>query len=384
MNDKVALVSCANYDADKVNDAVIEALDYLGGLDRFVKPDQQVLLKVNLLTKRPPEDAVTTHPAVVKAVAREVIRVGGKPVIYDSPGGPFTKATLESIYQTCGLAQVAQETGAKLNWDIAGINVSAPEEAKVRNFILSQAVCTADVIINLPKLKSHGLTRYTGAVKNLFGCVPGLHKAEYHLQLPGLDQFVGFLLDLALTVKPSLTIMDAIVGMEGEGPSAGTPRHLGYLLASPSVFALDAAAVTMIGLKLDEVPSTHLAQQRNLMNLPVGDIVVGASLKDAIVHDFNVPPPGGTSFRLLGYKLPPRLLKLAGGLMGARPVFNADQCRRCGICVRSCPAKAITLSRICPVVDLRQCIRCFCCQELCPEQAVRIHRPWLSRHLLRS
>ncbi|HHV07713.1 MAG TPA: DUF362 domain-containing protein [Firmicutes bacterium] len=363
--------------------AVQDALEYLGGLESFVQPGQRVLLKTNLLTKRPPEDAVTTHPAVVTAVVHEVLRVGGKPIIYDSPGGPFTKAALESIYEVCGLAQVARETGAELNWNTAEVTVSAPEEARVRNFILSQAVSSADVIINLPKLKSHGLTRYTGAVKNLFGCIPGLHKAQYHLQLPALDRFADFLLDLALTVKPALTIMDAVVGMEGEGPSAGTPRTLGYLLASPSVFALDVAAVTMIGLKADEVPTTHLAKKRGLMTHSADKIVVGANLRKAIVSDFEVPPPGGTSFRLLGYRLPPKLLKLAGGLLGARPVFDAEQCRRCGICVRSCPAKAITLAGKSPTVNLKKCIRCFCCQELCPVQSVTIYRPWLSRWLLR-
>lgn len=384
MNETVALVPCSGYGEKEVVGAIRQAVDYLGGWGQYVKPGQRVLLKANLLTKRPPEDAVTTHPLVVKAVAAEVIRAGGKPVIYDSPGGPFTTAILEDIYRVSGLTQVARETGAELNWDVAGTQVSAPEEARERSFTLSQAVCNADVVINLPKLKSHGLTRYTGAVKNLYGCIPGLHKAEYHLQLPELHKFAGFLLDLALTVRPALTIVDAVVGMEGEGPSAGTPRPLGYLLASPSVFALDAVAVTLIGLNLDEVPSTNLAAKRGLLARSVDDIVVGSALREAIVSDFEVPPPGGTSFRLLGYRMPPRLLKLAGGLLGARPVFRAEQCRRCGICIRSCPAKAITLADRRPTVDLKKCIRCFCCQELCPEQAVTIHRSWLSRRFLRS
>ncbi|MGI6129263.1 MAG: DUF362 domain-containing protein [bacterium] len=383
MGEQVALVACSDYSEDKVDSAVREAVDYLGGLDKFVQPGQQVLLKANLLTKRPPGDAVTTHPALVKAVAKEVIRAGGQPLIYDSPGGPFTKSALEGVYASCGMTQVATELDAKLNWDVATVNVTAAEKAQVRNITLSQAIATADVIINLPKLKSHGLTRYTGAVKNLYGCIPGLSKAEYHLQLPTLDQFANFLLDLALTVKPTLTIMDAVVGMEGEGPSAGTPRHLGYVLASSSMFALDAAAVNLIGLKEEEVPTTRLAKTRGLFNKVVDEIVVGLNLREQVVHDFEIPPPGGTSFRLLGYRLPPRVLKLVGGWLGARPVFQADKCRRCGICVRSCPAKALTLSGKKPTIKLTDCIRCFCCQELCPVQAVIIHRPWLSRRLIR-
>ncbi|NLG86056.1 MAG: DUF362 domain-containing protein [Firmicutes bacterium] len=383
MDEKVALVPCANYNKDKVDNALAKALDCFGGLEKFVQPGQRVLLKVNLLTKRPPEDAVTTHPAVVKAVVQEVMRVGGQPLIYDSPGGPFTEASLQGIYDISGLAQVATETGAKLNLDVAASSVPAAEKARVRNFTLSQAIATADVIINLPKLKSHGLTRYTGAVKNLFGCIPGLQKAEYHLQLPVLEQFADFLLDLALTVKPVLTIMDAVVAMEGEGPSAGTPRHLGYILVSPSVFALDAVAVNMIGLKETEVPTTRLARERCLLTSMVDDMVMGASLREVAISDFVVPPPGGTSFRLLGHRLSPKLLKLAGRWLGARPVFQAEKCRRCGICVRSCPAKALTLNKKQPTVDLTKCIRCFCCQELCPAQAVIIHRPWLSRWLIK-
>lgn len=383
MDHTVALISCTCYEADEVSKAVKQGLDYLGGWERYIKPGQRVLLKANLLTKRPPEDAVTTHPSVVRAVAEEVIRAGGEPFIYDSPGGPFTSATLKDVYQGCGLASVAGDLGIELNFDLGSTEVPTPKDALVRSLTLSRAVCTADVVINLPKLKSHGLTRYTGAVKNLYGCIPGLRKADYHLQFPELHKFAGFLLDLALTVKPALTIMDAVVAMEGEGPSAGTPRELGFLLASPSVFALDAVAVTLIGLDVAEVPTTRLAEQRGLLTVPVVDTIAGLKLKDVIVGDFEVPSPGGTSFRFLGYPVPPQWLKLAGGLLGARPVFNPNLCRQCGICVRSCPANAIALTNKGPKVDLAACIRCFCCQELCPEQAVAIHRSWLSQRLLK-
>jgi len=382
LDQMVALVPCTSYDEHEVSQALKRAVDYIGGWDRYIKPGQRVLLKVNLLTKRSPEQAVTTHPALVKEVAASVIRAGGKPIIYDSPGGQFTKAILKDVYEGCGMTQVANELGIELNFDLAAIEALAPKEAIVRSFILSRAVRDADVIINLPKLKSHGLTRYTGAVKNLYGCIPGLQKADYHLQFPELDKFISFLLDLALTIKPALTIMDAVVGMEGEGPSAGTPRQLGFLLASPSVFALDAAAVGLIGQSIAQIPSTNIARKRGLLQHWTEDMVVGTELNQAAVRDFVVPPPGGTSFRLLGYPVPPQWIKLAGRLFGARPVFDLDKCRQCGICVRSCPAKALTLTAGQPVLDLEKCIRCFCCQELCPKQAVSIRRSWLSRYFL--
>jgi uncharacterized protein (DUF362 family)/Pyruvate/2-oxoacid:ferredoxin oxidoreductase delta subunit len=366
-----------------VEAALEQAMNALGGMPSFVRAGQRVLIKVNLLTRRPPEAAVTTHPALVRAVIREVQKAGGHPVIYDSPGGPFTTKSLEAVYEATGMATVAAETGAELNWDVSSVEVPNPSGMLFQGLTLSRAVVEADVVINLPKLKTHGLTRYTGAVKNLFGCIPGLTKAEYHLRLPELPLFSRFLVELAQFVRPALTIMDAVVGMEGEGPSAGRPRKLGLVLAGSSPFALDRVALALIGLKADEVETAKIAAELGLAP-PMEDIaILGEDISSLAVRDFAVPPPGGTSFRLLGRRLSPDTLKIFARWLKPRPLFAAAKCRRCGICLRDCPAKALTMGEHRPEVDLARCIRCFCCQELCPEQAVSIYRPALTRWIFR-
>jgi len=381
--ERVALWRCPSYEAKQVEAAVEQAVAALGGMPAFVRPGQRVLLKVNLLTRRPPEAAVTTHPALVRAVVREVQKAGGHPVIYDSPGGPFTRKSLEAIYKATGMAEVAAEMGAELNWDLSSVEVPNPPGMLFQGLRLSRAVVGADVVINLPKLKTHGLTRYTGAVKNLFGCIPGLTKAEYHLRLPELPLFSRFLVELAQLVRPALTVMDAVVGMEGEGPSAGRPRRLGLILASPSPFALDRVALALIGLKAEEVETTKIAAEHELAP-PLEEIdVLGEDLAAVAVHGFTVPPPDGTSFRLFGRRLSPNSLKVVARWLKPRPFFDAAKCRRCGVCLRNCPAQALTLAGRRPDVDLTRCIRCFCCQELCPEQAVSIYRPALTRWFFR-
>lgn len=381
--ERVALVRCPNYAAQDVEAALEQALNALGGMAAFVRPGQRVLIKVNLLTRRPPEAAVTTHPALVRAVVREVQKAGGYPVIYDSPGGPFTRKSLEAVYEATGMAKVAAETGAELNWDVSTVEVPNPPGMLFQGLTLSRPVVEADVVINLPKLKTHGLTRYTGAVKNLFGCIPGLTKAEYHLRLPELPLFSRFLVELAQLVRPALTVMDAVVGMEGEGPSAGRPRQLGLILAAPSPFALDRVALALIGLKADEVETAKIAAEHGLVP-PLEEIaVLGEDLMAVVVRGFAVPPPGETSFRLFGRRLSPNSLKVVARWLQPRPLFAAAKCRRCGICLKNCPAQALTLAGRRPDVDLTRCIRCFCCQELCPEQAVSIYRPALARWFFR-
>lgn len=382
--ERVALVRCPSYERAVVRAALRQALAGLGGMAAFVRPGQRVLVKANLLTRRTPEAAVTTHPALVRAVVEEVQQAGGRPVLYDSPGGPFTERSLRAVYEASGLAEVAAATGAELNFDLGAVERPHLPGALFQGVTLSRAVAEAEVIINLPKLKTHGLTRYTGAVKNLFGCIPGLTKAEYHLRLPELTHFSRFLVELAQLVRPALTVMDAVVGMEGEGPSAGRPRHLGFILASPSLFALDQVAVALIGLSADAVPTTRLAREAGLVP-PLDEIaVLGEDLAAVAVHDFAVPPPGGTSFRLLGRQVSLGSLKLAARWLQPRPVFDPERCRRCGVCLKNCPAQALTLGPRRPAVELERCIRCFCCQELCPEQAVAIHRPVLARWLFSS
>ncbi len=216
----VTIERCSAYYGDNPRRALLRALEPLGGIEEFVKPGQKVLLKPNLLRKARPEEAVTTHPLLIKAVVELVQGAGGKAVIGDSPGAALahTRNTLIKLYRGCGLDRVADETGAELSFDTGYRIIPLPNGKTVKRIEIIDAALNADVIINLPKFKTHNFTLLTGAVKNCFGLVPGLIKPAYHAKLPDLDDFSSMLVDLMEFADPALTIVDGVWGMEGEGP----------------------------------------------------------------------------------------------------------------------------------------------------------------------
>jgi uncharacterized protein (DUF362 family) len=382
---EVSIVRCPDYQHEKVKAAVRESLDLLGGIPAFVKPGDRVLLKVSLLMKRKPEKATTTHPAVVRAVAELVREAGGKPLIGDSPGGYhfYTRATLASVYETCGMREAAEASGAELNYDTEAIDVPFPGGTVVKMVKTIRPVLDADLIISIPKLKTHMMTVYSGAVKNMFGVIPGSYKAEYHLRFEDTGDFADLLIDLCRLTKPALTVMDAIVGMEGYGPTAGSPRTVGLVIASRDPYALDAAAARLIGLDPRRVPTIVRAEQRGLCAADMTGIrVLGEPVEDVAVPDFEKPTVK-VAFNYYSLFLPRWLKRRLDKVIKPRPRFNHDICVGCGMCARGCPPKTIAMKEGKPEVELARCIRCFCCSELCAHGAVSIVRPWFIRMVLR-
>lgn len=379
----VAISRSTDYTEAHVSAAVKEALASLlpGGLAQLVKPGNLVAVKVNMLMGKTPERAITTHPALVAAVCREVKQCGGQALIIDSPGGPYTPALLKMAYEKCGFAAVAAETGAMLNYDTAVEKVSRNTGAPVTVAELLAPAVKADVLINLPKLKTHGLTTMTCAVKNMFGLIPGLTKIEYHMRTPKLNDFCAALVGIAELAAPELTIVDAIEAMEGEGPSGGRPKHLGYVLASLDMHALDMVAATVMGLKPEDVPTLAIAQQLGL--IPKGLAEVEIRGVHPVSHKFAMPS-ASIRTHLLDQFLPRVIADRVAQHLQPRPRFSAETCTLCGFCVNSCPPKALTIKKgQVPEVDLKECIRCFCCQELCPQHAIDVQRSFLSRMLTR-
>lgn len=374
----VALKYCPEYTAD-VEKSLREGLAEWGGMPAFVKEGQRVLLKVNLLMKKKPEEAVTTHPSVVEAVVRLVQEAGGIPIIGDSPGGPYTVSALQAIYARSGLREVAERTGALLNEDIGQTVVAHPEGRIVKSLTVTKSVTDADVVITLSKLKTHGMMTFTGAVKILFGVIPGLLKAEYHLKMANVKAFAELLVDIATWVKPSLSIMDGIIGMEGHGPSAGKPRNIGALLISTDPFALDVVATDLIGLKPEKVPTIMVARERGFVSRLNEVELKGDSRSLFRIKDFIIPKAESVNFIDM-VPVPQSVRNFVLNRVRPRPFFNHNQCAGCSDCVNNCPPKALTMNEgKRPIVDLDACIRCFCCQELCPHQAVTIVRPWLGK-----
>jgi uncharacterized protein (DUF362 family)/Pyruvate/2-oxoacid:ferredoxin oxidoreductase delta subunit len=376
----VAVSRCGSYDTGEVARALESALEPLGGMESFVRPGQSVFLKVNLLLKADPARAVTTHPELVRAVIRSARSCGASDIaVGDSPGGRTTAAGARSIFETSGLAAVcAQENARTVLLDDEIVRRTLEGGKLYSSFNLGRQAVEADVLINLPKLKTHGFMMFTGAVKNLFGCIPGLEKAQFHLKVPDRDDFAQMLVDLLLACRPGLNIMDAVVAMEGDGPSGGTPRQTGALLASPDAVALDLVASAIAGYDPMEVYTNRAAAGRGLAPGGLDGVdVVGADWRELVMVDFRHP------VRDVSRNLPPAVARWVRQRTASRPRLDRPQdCTGCSTCEKSCPVRAIDMSRGHPVFDDAACVRCYCCQELCPQQAIGLRTPWLVRAVL--
>jgi len=377
----VSIARCEDYSAHNVDAAIHAALSPHGGMVAFVSPGQRVLLKVNLLAKAAPERAVTTHPEVVRSLIRSVKAAGGVVVVGDSPGGPNTAGMVRRVWEETGIGAVCSEESVELVlFDDDCVRVPNPTGSLYGAFTLGREVVDADVVITVPKLKTHGFMMFTGAVKNLFGCIPGLEKAQYHLKVPDRDDFGSMLVDLMLACKPTLAVMDAVVGMEGEGPAGGSPRHIGALLASPDCVALDVVASAIIGLDPLEVYSNKAAARRGLGPSTADEVdVQGVEWSELSPDGFALP------VRDLTAKMPPWLGRRLRSWTTARPVLvDRSACTRCLTCERNCPVGAIAVGGGGPAFDYTACIRCYCCQELCPPQVIGLKAPVVARWATRG
>jgi uncharacterized protein (DUF362 family)/ferredoxin len=375
----VAVVRCESYDGTAVRAAVRRGVDLLGGVGRFVRSGERILLKPNLLVPRASDDAVTTHPSVFRAVAELLAEAGAILSYGDSPG--FGGASIAA--RRAGLAGIADELDIPLADFATRVHVSFPDGRLVKRFALAKGVVDADGIVSLPKLKTHGLTRMTGAIKNQFGCVPGVLKAEFHARLPNADLFSQMLVDLNRLLRPRLFVMDGIVGMEGNGPQGGRPRPMNVLLASGDPVAIDATVCRLIGLGPELVPPLVYGEAHGLGRTSEIDWV-GDPIDAFVARDFDVNRnPRSTT------DPPGRVSRLARRLVVPRPAIRGERCTRCGTCVAVCPVspKAVRFGNEArtgvPEHDYARCIRCYCCQEMCPERAIEIDVPFLGRLIRR-
>jgi uncharacterized protein (DUF362 family)/NAD-dependent dihydropyrimidine dehydrogenase PreA subunit len=378
MDNAVALVSCTDYETGQVESAVRRAVDLLGGMGRFVRPRQRVVVKPNLLLPSDPAKAIVTHPAVVRAVVLLVREAGGEAVIADNPGVvPVRERGWQSAYDKAGWAAVAEETGATLNKSIEAQQRPHPEGQLLKLVDTSSFVTEADVLISVPKLKTHALMGYTGAVKNLFGTVPGATKFGYHAKLQSAERFAEMLLDLVCFVQPALTVMDAVVGMDGNGPSGGDPFPIGAVLAGADPVAVDVAALELVGREPDSVPTVAAAIGRGWTTGHTADLsLVGDDLQELSVDGFRMPAGGGASME----RAPDFLRQWVTRQLVASP-YVIEDCIGCELCIENCPVQTIALVNGRARIDLSDCIRCYCCHEICPEGAIELRVPWLGRTL---
>lgn len=372
---EVALVRCKTYRSPELETAVKKAVDLLGGMSTLVKRGDRVLLKPNLLSAREPEKRITTDPAVVSAVARMVLDAGGSPFIGDSPGiDPFGRVAAKT-----GMAQAAEELGIEIVELSDSTRVPQVEGARFKRLELARQALEADVVINLPKLKTHSQMLLTLGVKNLFGTVVAQRKAEWH-HMTGIDRqdFASLHLDIYLVLKPVITILDGVWGMDGCGPSNGKPNPVGLIAAARDAVALDVGLCHLLGAPLAAFPLYREARARGIGETDPGRIrLLGESPKIFAGREFQIPTLD--SFGIL----PSVVARFAGRHLVSRPVQEGSRCVGCGLCSKICPAHAIRKSSKKIHFDYDRCIRCYCCQEVCPEDAIAFRQGILVKTLNR-
>lgn len=369
---RVALVRCDSYDLPEVRSALSRALSLLGGAERFVQPGQSVVLKPNLLAGELPEKAVSTHPSVMLAIAESAMAAGARVTMGDSPAVGAPKRTAER----CGLGPVYESGAGEADFETI-TEVEFRDGRVGRRFPMARAVHEADVVIDCAKLKTHVQQTYTGGVKNLFGCLVGLNKARTHLQFPDRQVFADFLLDLYLAVRPALTIIDAVVGMEGDGPRSGRPRPMRALIVAEDALAADLVALEMIGFDAGQIPIIAAARRRGIEPARIEQVqVLGDGLDLFRVNDFvrpsTSPVPG------------PRFIQeLMRKTLVPRPEVMPGRCVRCGECIRLCPPQAIQMELEGPRIDLERCIRCYSCHEACSQAAIALETGFWGKRVQR-
>jgi uncharacterized protein (DUF362 family)/Pyruvate/2-oxoacid:ferredoxin oxidoreductase delta subunit len=385
MKTNVYIVKCESY--EKTDEKIIELLNLMGGMGQFAKKGEKITLKANLLGAVPPEKAVSTHPSIVAAVGKLAKKEGAIPLIADSPGSGYfyNEATLKKLYKTCGIYNAAEQADIDVNMDTGYEKVSFPQGKLLKQIDVIKPITRADAVFNICKMKTHLYMHVTGAVKNHFGIIPGLSKVGFHAKLFDKERFADMLLDLSLYVAPRLTIMDAVLAMEGEGPGAsGTPRHVGLLLASTSDLALDVVAGEIMGLPCDHNPVLMAAKKREISPYKIEDVnVIGGDLSDLKISDYKFPSTvKGFSKTVEKNHFVRNILKSA---LTKYPVVAKGRCIGCGMCATACPQKMITMitqkGKKKADINLKDCIRCYCCHELCPHKAVDIKSRFLYKAL---
>ena len=379
----VALVPCRDYSPECTAKALEQVLAPFGSLD-WVKPGLRVAVKANLVSFLKPERAATTHPSLLCELVRIMVERGGDVVVGDSPGGIYTAAFVNRVYSATGMGAV-KEVGGRLNDDYSEAEAEFPDAKVCKRFRYTAWLDDADVIINFCKLKTHGMMAMTCGAKNMFGAIPGTVKPEYHFRYPDPRDFARMIVDLDEYFKPKLTIVDAVECMEGNGPTGGSPRHMGALLAGENPHKVDLLCARLIGLNREDVPTLEAALERGLIPERAEELNIFGNPDEFILPDFYRIVTGNSHlFAGDGTSIRSRLTgALLGKLLSQKPLLKAEKCVGCGVCYNICPVKAIAMTAKKPVIDRKKCIRCFCCQEFCPQSAMIVHRTAVARLLNR-
>jgi uncharacterized protein (DUF362 family)/ferredoxin len=359
----LSIVKCSSYEPTLVRGAVKKAIDLIGGISKFIKPESKVLIKPNLLMAKEPEFGIDTHPEVVRAVIQLLKEIKCSIFLGDGQGALGNEVSdSDEVYKRSGIKRICDEEGITL--------IKFEKRRWRKHLPLTTWLDNCDYLINVPKFKTHDLTILTGAIKNLFGLIPGMYKAELHKNYYDEASFSKILVDIYQEARPALTIIDGIVAMEGEGPATtGSLRNLNLLFAGTDCVALDAVLALVMGIKPLDILSTKEASSRGLGTADINSIAIfGEKLEEVIGKEFLLP---STS---IAKKIPIPIINLAKKLIKFYPHVEQKKCIGCAACVNACPVKAVSIKNNLTLIDYPKCISCFCCQEFCPESAIKIKK----------
>ena len=375
MRNRVWLAQCPDY-GQSLEEKIEKAFDALRVWDK-IRPGMKVVLKPNLVMSSKPEQAIITHPAFTAAVGKCVQKAGGRVIIAESPGGPYTPAAMKAMFRATGYRDMAEACGFTLYTDCKSREVTLPQAKRCRELSVVEPFLDRDYLIDLPKLKTHSMVGFSGAVKNLFGTVPGLQKPELHCRFPEREPFSEMLCDLCHFLGPDLSLMDGIWAMEGNGPTGGQRRDLHVIAGSESPWALDVAAASLVGLEPEKITMLREGHERGYGPLDLSELeLVGDPMETLLAPDFLKAEASSTDFI---DRLPKFLRPAAKKLATPYPRIDKKRCVGCGKCAESCPQHTISLRDGKAVIRYQNCIRCFCCHEMCPKHVVQIKRLGLLR-----
>ena len=374
------MVAQSDYEPSALERSIRRAIDLVEFNLSSVR-GKHVLLKPNMLAAYSPAMAVTTHPEFVAAAGRIFAGAGAKVWVGDSPNGV---QSIDNVWKTTGIREICAREGLiEKPFESAG-------SIKKGGFLISRVAIEADFIINLPKFKTHSLTVMTLAVKNMFGCICGIQKSAFHQRHPGAYDFSRTCVQIAQEMKPALSIVDGVIAMEGNGPSAGQVKKLGVIAAGSNMYALDWALCQLIGLAPTELDTTRAAIELGLWRESDDIEIAGDPMARLRPESFLLPATYRTGAR--NWRISKFVTMLIWSRMKAQPEIAAKRCIRCGMCVRSCPVGAIGWKdeAQAPIICKAACISCYCCHEICPQRAIDIKRnlplriwQWMSERRLR-
>jgi uncharacterized protein (DUF362 family) len=376
---KVSINEVRRYDNSLIKETLYKAFDEIG-FDLSRLKGKRVAVKPNLLSASKPEQAIITHPEFFRAAVKIIKDAGAFPVLIESPA----INSLSRVFRASGYDRVIEEEGVEVDLEQSGMTINNDKGRRYKHFEIMKSVAAADFIFNLPKFKTHGLTYITGAMKNLFGLIPGMAKTQWHLKANARDLFCEFLVDYFEAVcslfsepKGIVHLMDAITGMEGNGPgTGGKPREIGAVIVSKDAVAADFIATSLVGFETKLVKTISIAAERGLGKKDLYEIEFNRDVFDLLKLDKFEPAPMPINVRIEKIKWLNNLLKR---LTVERPVPIEGKCTLCYQCRQICSAKAIDKGDTVAIFNYDKCIRCFCCIEVCPEAAIRIEGNFLSR-----